>query len=80
MSNYTQKDGQGCLFINGKKENEKQPDLTGNVTIAGKQWQISGWKKQSQNGTEYISLSVKELYRPSTVQAPTKSSAKDPWN
>ena len=52
-----QKDNSGVLFPNNKKEKETQPDITGKAMVNGVEVQISGWKKKSKNGNEYISLS-----------------------
>ena len=46
----------GYLFPN-KKSNDSQPDFRGKLTIDGKEWLVSGWKR-SKDGEEMISLSV----------------------
>jgi hypothetical protein len=56
---YEQKDNSGSLFQNKEKRSENFPDYSGSVRIEGADWWISGWKKQSKDGTTYLSLSVK---------------------
>jgi len=53
------KDMSGSLFINNKKDKETQPDFTGSIKIEGKEYRLSGWRKQSKNGLDYTSLQVK---------------------
>jgi len=54
---YEQKDGNGVLFTNSYKEGN-QPDMKGNIKINGEILKLSGWKKQTKNGDEFISLAV----------------------
>lgn len=54
------KNNRGALFVNHKKEHEKQPDYTGNANIRGKETQISAWKNTSITGIEYLSLSFQD--------------------
>ncbi len=47
----------GAIFRNTrKKEGSKQPDATGNCTIDGKEFYVSGWIKTSQSGNRFTSL------------------------
>lgn len=55
---YEQKEGQGIMFPNDKKGNEKAPDLKGTVFINGVLTEIALWKKQGQKG-EFYSVSQK---------------------
>jgi len=52
----------GALFKNQKKS-EKQPDLKGKLNVAGKDWEIAGWRRTSKNGAEFISLKVSEPWK-----------------
>lgn len=47
------------IFINQKK-NDRQPDLTGKITIDGKEYEFSAWTKTSKNGKDYYSGVVKD--------------------
>lgn len=49
----------GVLFVNNK-ENERQPDYTGNIVVNGKDYRLAAWKRTSQNGREYLSVAVSE--------------------
>jgi hypothetical protein len=60
---YEQKPGQGILFVNDKKGNEKSPDRKGNALIACPHCQetftanIAGWLKEGKKGP-FLSLKV----------------------
>jgi hypothetical protein len=49
----------GSLFRNDKREKDSHPNLTGTVMVEGKEFWISGWTKERQNGEKWISLSFK---------------------
>lgn len=58
MSNYETKAGQGSLFENTNKTEEKHPDYKGKLVAPdGQTLSVSGWKKTSKAGNEYLSLS-----------------------
>ena len=64
---FEQKDGQGSLFKNDRKEpGSKQPDYRGDCNINGEIMEIAAWIKQSSNGKNFMSLSFKpkEDYKP----------------
>lgn len=48
----------GVLFVNDRKETDKQPDYKGSINIGGKEFWLSGWKHTSAAGNTYLSLSV----------------------
>ena len=56
---FEQKEGQGVLFNNDRKEKENHPDLKGEIKINGKLYWLSGWKKSGNRG-EFISVSIGE--------------------
>lgn len=56
---FEQKDGQGSLFRNQKKEQDNHPDYTGSITINGQEYWLSSWLKVSAKGDKYMSLSAK---------------------
>lgn len=67
MSNYEQKEGQGSLFKNDKKTNEKQPDYSGSIMVDGKAHKLAGWVRESKNGKKFLSLKVESTnYNPQT--------------
>ena len=73
----TDKDG-GALFANGRKTQQNAPDYRGELRISAETVanlreqlergvqnpaiEIAGWKKKSNSGTVYISLSGKKPY------------------
>lgn len=57
---YEQRDNNGSIFRNNRKENDKQPDLSGSGMVNGKEVWVSGWRKIDKNGDEWISLAFKD--------------------
>lgn len=57
MAKYEQKDNTGTLFINNRKQNDRQPDRTGTVMIDGVEYYLSGWDKSGPSG-DRINLAV----------------------
>jgi hypothetical protein len=57
---YQPKDGDGSLFQNDRKTNDKQPDYRGKVLWNGQELEIAGWKKSTQAGKPWLSLKVQE--------------------
>jgi len=55
------RDNSGALFTNDKKTKETHPDLNGKITILGREFYLSAWKKQTSQGKGYLSLSVKPV-------------------
>lgn len=58
MSTFEKRDNSGALFRNDKRENDKQPEYNGSVTIGGVDYWISGWVKDGQKG-KFFSLAFK---------------------
>lgn len=55
---YEMKEGQGSLFKNDKKGNDKRPDYRGECLINGEKLEISAWIKEGKKG-KFMSLSIK---------------------
>lgn len=56
---YEQKAGQGSLFKNEKKTEEKHPDYKGSLTTPeGVECWVSGWIKRQEGKATYMSLSI----------------------
>lgn len=51
----------GVLFTNKNKKQENSPDFTGKVNIGGVDYRLAGWKKTSQMGEGFLSLSVSKI-------------------
>lgn len=62
MADFKHKDNQGSIFKNDKKGNEKAPDYKGTINVAGKDFSISLWVKESAKG-KFFSASIQEPYR-----------------
>jgi uncharacterized protein (DUF736 family) len=58
MSNYEQKEGQGSLFRNDKKGNEKAPDYRGSIKVSNRTFTVAGWVKDAKNGSKFLSLKI----------------------
>ena len=54
---YEQKEGQGALFKNTKKNMENQPDYRGDCKINGVDCWLSAWIKEGKNG-KFMSLAI----------------------
>jgi hypothetical protein len=50
------RDNCGALFHNVRKAKETHPDYTGEAMIGGVEYRVSGWGRESKNGTKYMSL------------------------
>jgi len=56
---YEHKNGQGSMFELTERKSDKSPHFNGMiVTPNGEHLQIAGWKKKSQGGKKYLSLSI----------------------
>lgn len=51
----------GLLYVNSEedKRDAKSPDISGPITLNGKQYKLGGWKNVSSNDTEYTKVSLK---------------------
>ena len=50
----------GLLHVNAVKTSDRSPDIGGTVTIDGLVLKMGGWRKVSDKGDEYTSVSFKE--------------------
>jgi uncharacterized protein (DUF736 family) len=77
---YERKDNSGGLFKNKKKATDSHPDFTGNGLIDGRDYWVSGWKKQTKDGDAYLSLSFRlkdEMPAKASSSKPSHKSADD---
>jgi hypothetical protein len=92
MADYDNRN-RGSLFVNDKKQNDKQADRNGSAELCcpacGNVWQswVDGWLKKSKDGTkQFLSLSFKPKDAPrntaprdqrDTWQAPRQPQRRD---
>ena len=56
---YEKRDNSGLIADNERKEKDTHPDMSGSVTVNGKDMWISGWWKDGRNG-RFLSLAFRE--------------------
>jgi hypothetical protein len=75
---YEERDGDGSLFNNSKKEpGDRKPDMDGYFTLGGKRYRIAAWRKQGRSG-EFLSLRVEEDKGRDQRDAPRQASKPTP--
>ena len=69
----------GLLHVNDVKKSEKSPDIGGPITFDGQKYKLGGWRKTSEKGAEYtsVSLQVKEEDGNDNYQSVSKTSEED---
>lgn len=88
MNNYTPKPNSGSLWTNSYKKQDNHPDMRGDVYLDRSllrrlldntsddliKVSISSWSRTTNNGRDYMSLSISEPYEKPQAQAyqPTK--------
>ena len=71
-------DNNGIVSKNRRKEKENHPDITGQATIDGKDYWLSGWSKTGKNGPFYsLSFKPKEENSNNRSSAPASSGLDD---
>ena len=56
---YEQREGQGSLFVNDRKQSETHADYQGSIMVGGVEYWLNGWKKETRDGKRWLSLSMK---------------------
>jgi hypothetical protein len=75
-------DNSGILFRNDRKVRDSDRDYSGSATIAGVEYWVSGWVKESKSGSKFLTFSFKAKDAPKAVSTmPTAAqSAGVPFN
>ena len=78
---YEQRELQGSIFKNEKKEKDTHPNMTGSALIDGIEYWVSAWTKEGKTG-KWMSLAFKPkekqaAHRPE--RQPEKRPERDPW-
>ena len=90
---YEQKPNSGALFANTNKKAENHPDIRGDIYVSREliaeiakknpspliKLSLSAWKRESQAGNKYMSVSVSEPYEKGDAPAAPQSNA-NPWD
>ena len=63
------RDGSGILFPNERKQTDKSPDFTGEITIDGKPMELSAWWRDGRKGRFLIVSARPKRYQPRPTQA-----------
>jgi hypothetical protein len=66
----------GVLFRNDKGDNAKRPDYTGKLNVAGAEFKLSAWLKESAKG-KFLSISVQPVEAPAAAPKPVADPAFD---
>lgn len=75
----------GILFENDRKEKDSHPDFKGSINVGGKEFWLSGWRKETSKGPA-ISLQVeakddaKRTAQRAAQAAKQAESAPDPFD
>jgi uncharacterized protein (DUF736 family) len=68
----------GVLYRNENKTSENHPDYSGSVNVAGADFWLSGWLKESKkDGKKFFSLSVRPKNDSKPVNKPVKTADPD---
>jgi hypothetical protein len=60
---YELRPNQGNLFVNKRKNTDKQPDMYGELNFKGTIIKLSAWRKRIKDGTEMISIAVNKYQK-----------------
>ena len=75
MSQTYDNTNRGAAFVNKRKEEETQPDLTGKINVNGVDYRLSIWKQESPKVGKYLSMAVSEFEEKVLVDAVAKEEA-----
>lgn len=74
MADFQQKPNTFTLFPNDYKKSDNHPDWRGKfIDENGKEWQMSGWVRTSNDGKERISGNIQEPWNKDQAKTKPKS-------
>ena len=90
---FEPKPNTGALFANTNKTAENHPDIRGDIFVSREliaeiakkstspliKLSLSAWKRESQAGNKYMSVSISEPYDKNAAPAAAKTNA-NPWD
>jgi hypothetical protein len=80
MTEYDNTD-RGVLYRNENKTSDTHPDYSGSVNVAGTDFWLSGWLKESKkDGKKFFSLSVRPKGDTKPVNKPVKTAEHDDFD
>lgn len=62
VKQFVPKDMTGTLFSRQNPEGSTRPDMTGDLNVGGKVYQVGAWTTLSANGQRRISIRLTEPY------------------
>jgi hypothetical protein len=72
-----QYDNSGTLFRNDRKENEKDRDYSGSITVDGIDYWLSAWIREGKTGTKFLSIKLKRKDAPAAKTESSKDALND---
>lgn len=58
MADFELRNGQGRLFRNRDKREDKHPDFKGSIKIGGKEYKVAVWEKRTKSDEPWLSFQV----------------------
>ena len=58
------KENQGVLFRNDRKERDTQPDYKGAINIRGEEFWLNAWINEAKSGQKYMAIRVNPKTEP----------------
>jgi hypothetical protein len=63
-------DMKGSLSRNTKREHDKQPEFKGSAMVTGREFWLSAWIREGDDGSKYFSLSFTPKQQPQQQASP----------
>jgi hypothetical protein len=66
-------DMKGSLSRNAKRETDRHPEFRGSCMVEGREYWLSAWVRQGDDGSKYFSLAFQPKEQPKTETRPAAS-------